>query len=603
MQTQLTGQTYGTAGSYNNGGNTIFKATDGNPNTFFDAPTASGSSVGIDLGTPMTVNQVQYAPRGGYANRMVGGVFQASADATFQTGVVTLYTVTAAPPSGSLTAVTVSPGAAYRYYRYVGPTGGGNTNIAEFQLFGPTTALQPFLVGLGSSATATPGTVGQAPVTVWVDARQVSDTRADRRRWEFGDAADVRTDPRYAVNPALFPLSTVDLNSQLTGPVAAHVYTQPGTYTIRLYVTRADGSVGFASVPVTVVADARAHYYFDSENGSDGNAGTSASSPWQTDAKFRGVAGASNTWVRVLAGSTMTVSGAIRLKSNCVIEGVADADGVKPTIKSGGSAFDGWPGQTDGAVIRGLAFGSTTVTPTTVNGAAARKGDGQAVSGRGRNIAVVDCDFGVLNLGVKFDDPTGLGVLAQGIRQTDPYGMSGPMLSDFNGGMMCWVANTGLGSLSESSTRSDGDRAAVGFAYEYNDMHQDGGVNGKALLTTRNAADAVIHGNVFDGADVGASTTLHNDGSAATLVTRVLNVGNAYVLPSDAITIKGIVDGYTFAENYIVQPPTSMPQGIQLSSSNVSNVTIKGNSGNGNTAKLNDGGTIPGLSSDIPIQR
>ena len=120
--TQLAGATVGTAGSYQDDGNTAARATDGNPSTFFDGPTANGNVVGLDLGTQQVVDQIAFAPRGGWATRMVGGVFQASATADFTAGVTTLYTVTATPPTGSLTTVSVTPTLA-RYVRYRSPAG------------------------------------------------------------------------------------------------------------------------------------------------------------------------------------------------------------------------------------------------------------------------------------------------------------------------------------------------------------------------------------------------------------------------------------------------------------------------------------------------
>ncbi len=136
---RLTGTTGGTAGSYKNDGNTVAKATDGSLSSYFDAPTGSGAFVSVDLGSAKTVTQIGYAPRSGYASRMVGGVVQASNSATFASGVVTAYTVPAAPASGTLTKVTPSTSNAYRYWRYVGPTG-SSCNIAEFELFGAGTA-------------------------------------------------------------------------------------------------------------------------------------------------------------------------------------------------------------------------------------------------------------------------------------------------------------------------------------------------------------------------------------------------------------------------------------------------------------------------------
>ena len=47
--TKLTGTGFGTAGSWNNSGNTFSKALDGSVSTFFDAPSADGNFIGLDL--------------------------------------------------------------------------------------------------------------------------------------------------------------------------------------------------------------------------------------------------------------------------------------------------------------------------------------------------------------------------------------------------------------------------------------------------------------------------------------------------------------------------------------------------------------------------
>ena len=75
---ELTGNIIGTAGSYNNSGNTIANVFDGNLNTFFDGPTANGCWVGLDFGVGVSsvITQVNYCPRSGFESRMEGGVFQ-----------------------------------------------------------------------------------------------------------------------------------------------------------------------------------------------------------------------------------------------------------------------------------------------------------------------------------------------------------------------------------------------------------------------------------------------------------------------------------------------------------------------------------------------
>jgi hypothetical protein len=65
---------------------------------------------------------------------MVGGVFEASNDPTFSTGVITLYTITSTPGDG-LTTVPISVTGTYQYIRYVAPANSYG-NIAEIQVFG-----------------------------------------------------------------------------------------------------------------------------------------------------------------------------------------------------------------------------------------------------------------------------------------------------------------------------------------------------------------------------------------------------------------------------------------------------------------------------------
>ena len=133
VHTQLTGTTIGTAGSYNNSGNTIAKATDENLSTFFDAQASNGDWVGFDLGSSKSINQIAYAPRSGYASRMTGGEIQISTTADFSSGVTTIYTITG-NPAAALTTVTLSSPVTARYIRYLSPNS-SHGDIAEFQVF------------------------------------------------------------------------------------------------------------------------------------------------------------------------------------------------------------------------------------------------------------------------------------------------------------------------------------------------------------------------------------------------------------------------------------------------------------------------------------
>ncbi len=133
--TKRSGTVIGTSGSYNNTGNTIAKAVDGNLATYFDGPSANGNWVGLDLGSAQTISTISFAPRTGWASRMVGGQLQISTTANFSSGVTTVATITSAPPQGSLTTITLSSPVTARYIRYLSPTGSYG-DIAELAFFG-----------------------------------------------------------------------------------------------------------------------------------------------------------------------------------------------------------------------------------------------------------------------------------------------------------------------------------------------------------------------------------------------------------------------------------------------------------------------------------
>jgi hypothetical protein len=131
---KLTGTAIGTSGSYNNNGNTIAKVFDGNLSSHFDAPSANGAWVGLDLGASRTITQVKFAPRTSFASRMVGGKFQVSNSASF-TSATTIHTIGSVPATGSLTTQSVTVSGTWRYVRYLSPDGSYG-NIAEMEVHG-----------------------------------------------------------------------------------------------------------------------------------------------------------------------------------------------------------------------------------------------------------------------------------------------------------------------------------------------------------------------------------------------------------------------------------------------------------------------------------
>ncbi len=133
---RLSGTIIGTSGSFGGLGATREVALDGSIENFFDGPD-SVSWVGLDLGAGASaaLSEVKYAPRRTFGTRMVGGKFQGSTTADFSSGVTDLFTISAVPSDGAMTAQPISDPTAFRYVRYVSPTGGFG-NVAEVQFFG-----------------------------------------------------------------------------------------------------------------------------------------------------------------------------------------------------------------------------------------------------------------------------------------------------------------------------------------------------------------------------------------------------------------------------------------------------------------------------------
>lgn len=155
----LTGTPFGTSGSYGNSGNTYAKAMDGDLNTYFDAPSANGDYFGLDLGTAQTVGSVRFAPRQNFAGRMVGGKIQGS-NTSATSGYADLYTISSAPPVGSITIANITNTTAYRWVRYLAPNGGyGNVSEMEFEAPATTDVLP---TGWSEGEVGTPHLPGSA---------------------------------------------------------------------------------------------------------------------------------------------------------------------------------------------------------------------------------------------------------------------------------------------------------------------------------------------------------------------------------------------------------------------------------------------------------
>ena len=229
---------FGTAGSYQNNGNTIAKAVDGNLSTYFDAPTASGAFVALDYGSAKTFTQISYAPRPGLANRMVGGLFQGSNSADFS-NAVTLYKITAVPVAGQFTTVNIS--GTYRYVRYIGPAN-SYCNIAEMKFVTAPTKLTGTAIGTAGSYQNQGNTIAKAFDGILTNYFDGPDASGDWVGLDLGSAqvaTSVKFAPRVgfesrmvggmiqASNSATFSSGVVTLATITTKPAAGMLTTLP----------------------------------------------------------------------------------------------------------------------------------------------------------------------------------------------------------------------------------------------------------------------------------------------------------------------------------------------------------------------------------------
>lgn len=122
--------------------NTI-TASEGSPSALQDANSwtfwntaHAGAWAQVDAGAAVTLTRIRISPQGGGEDLAIGGVIQGSNDPTFATGVNTIYTIGSRPVSGTLlNEYLVSPGAAYRYYRYL-TSSATNSGLADLDLIG-----------------------------------------------------------------------------------------------------------------------------------------------------------------------------------------------------------------------------------------------------------------------------------------------------------------------------------------------------------------------------------------------------------------------------------------------------------------------------------
>ncbi len=170
----------------------------------------------------------------------------------------------------------------------------------------------------GAPMTTANRTAGVAPLAVFFDAVDDVDSPAGAPNrtfaWTSGVIQPADRDGAYYAwdfgDPGSGTWSTTGLSrNTTTGYTAAHVFENPGTYTVSLSVTDTDGAVDTYVQTITVSAFAGTTYYVASD-GNDGNDGLSQQTPFATfDRGFSAVNGGPNRRLLLRRGDTFTTAG------------------------------------------------------------------------------------------------------------------------------------------------------------------------------------------------------------------------------------------------------------------------------------------------------
>ena len=289
------------------------------------------------------------------------------------------------------------------------------------------------------------GKTGTGPHTVHVHALATALNGGNyltaRWQWDFGDP-----DGKY---------------NTLEGWNAAHVYEEPGTYTIRLTVTNENGRSNSLTTQVKVIADQRRTIYVDAVSGNDNNNGASERTAVRTVGRVADLV-ASHTRVLFKRGQRHTFDQSLSLPYQDVLIG-AYGSGDRPLIwrvrKSGtGVSSFSMYNSSNQVTVQDLVFDS----PYAVSGNTAANIGVDGIYPRGVNITIRGCEFRNIDDAVNANgNPRGLLVqdstapLATGIRNYFIWSQ---------GSDHVFLGNTVANSTREHNMRSSGTtRMLVAF--------------------------------------------------------------------------------------------------------------------------------------------
>ncbi|QOV88005.1 PKD domain-containing protein [Humisphaera borealis] len=279
------------------------------------------------------------------------------------------------------------------------------------------------------------GVAGMPVVVNAVDSIVPNSPLFAKYQWDFGD-------PTGGYN-------------RLPGWTAGHIYDNPGTYTVRLTVTDANGKSSTATQSINVAADTRRTVYVDAASGSDNNPGT-ITAPIRSFDRASDFA-TNNVKILFKRGQSWNTNYWMSITGDNVYVG-AYGSGANPVLNvvSNKTAIQTFGGS-DRTVIENLTFDS----PYKAGNLANKVGVNGIFAG-GTNLAIRGCTF--LNV----DDGVNANQQPRGFIFQDN---DAPLLTGVRGYML-WAEGQDiviLGNSAANSTREhnlrikDGDRLLVAY--------------------------------------------------------------------------------------------------------------------------------------------
>ncbi len=337
--------------------------------------------------------------------------------------------------------------------------------------------------------------------------------------WDFGDSGS-----KY---------------NQLVGWNAAHLYTQPGKYTITLTITNENGKTSSVSRQITIAASNRKVIYV-SNDGSDSNTGLSPQSAVQSFGKAMSMVG-DNTEILFNSGDEFDMSkGAAIANTNVVIGSYGT--GAQPILKYTGArnytAILSTTGAAKDVTFENLTFESVFTHDLE------KTGMPDAIDAGGTNITAYKLT--ILNIGYGMNTnakPTG--VLMQQCTSPSVTGLRSYMIYG-QGSDFVIVGNTVANSTREHCLRVGGaDRILIA----YNDLTNldrrpegDSLDTDKQTITLHKGSYAYIYGNTTHGGRVEIGPLGEADGLKPTNIGHRLNyvrieANNFTFYPDDRVEI------------------------------------------------------------------